>query len=243
MHFVTRIVHFLHNIETNWLVEGSWYLPLLLTPFPFIPWPVETSEAAGPSPTIIALPKSFPCRYGVPVLSAVDAAVFTARYFTHCMQCTFCHDSCCQHGVDVDMLHVPAIEAHAPELEARMGIPRDRWFTGEYTPDPEMPGGGSLRTQVVDGACVFRDRSGRGCHVHAYCLERGIDYHTLKPIIDCLFPLTFSEGVLYPAIEVDDRSLICLDTGPTLYRGVRDELRYYFGEELLLALDAIEATL
>jgi hypothetical protein len=40
---------------------------------------------------------------------------------------------------------------------------------------------------------------------------------------------------------VDDRSLICLDTGPTLYRGVRDELGYYFGESLLVALDAVEA--
>ena len=196
---------------------------------------------AEPSPVIVSLPASFPSRYGVPVLSAVDVTIFGRRYFTHCMQCSFCHDSCCQHGVDVDLLHVPALEAHAEELEARVGIPRDQWFTGEYSPDPEMPGGGSLRTRVVDGACIFRDRTGRGCHVHAYALERGIDYHTLKPIIDCLFPLTFSEGVLYPAIEVDDGSLICLDTGPTLYRGVRDELGYYFGEGLLHALDAVEA--
>lgn len=202
---------------------------------------VDTSNAAAPAPRIVSLPEFFPSRYGVPVLSAVDTAVFSRRYFTHCMQCSFCHDSCCQHGVDVDMLHVPALETHAAELEARSGIPRDRWFTGEYTPDPEMPGGGSLRTRVVDGACVFRDRRGRGCHVHAYCLERGIDYHTLKPIIDCLFPLTFSEGILYPAVEVDDGTLICLDTGPTLYRGVREELGYYFGEGLLQALDAVEA--
>jgi len=203
--------------------------------------PVHTATSAETSPQIVPLSALFPSRYGAPVLSAVDVTVFRRRYFTHCMQCAFCHDSCCQHGVDVDMLHVPVLEAHAAELETRTGIPRDRWFTGEYTPDPEMPGGGSLRTQVVDGACVFRNRDGRGCHVHAYALERGIDYHTIKPIIDCLFPLTFSEGVLYPAIEVDDGSLICLDTGPTLYRGVRDELGYYFGEELLRALDAVEA--
>jgi hypothetical protein len=189
----------------------------------------------------VSLAASFPSRYGVPVLSAVDVTIFRARYFTHCMQCSFCHDSCCQHGVDVDMLHVPALELHAEALQARTGIARADWFTGEYSPDPEMPGGGSVRTRVVDGACIFRDRTGRGCHIHAYCLERGLDYHTLKPIIDCLFPLTFSEGVLYPAIEVDDRSLICLDTGPTLYRGVRDELGYYFGEGLLGALDAVEA--
>jgi len=202
---------------------------------------VNTPITAEPSPVIVSLPASFPSRYGVPVLSAVDVAIFERRYFTHCMQCSFCHDGCCQHGVDVDLLHVPALETHAAELEARTGVPRDRWFTGEYTPDPEMPGGGSLRTRVVDGACIFRDRRGRGCHVHAYCVERGIDYHTLKPIIDCLFPLTFSDSVLYPAIEVDDGTLICLDTGPTLYRGVREELRYYFGDALLVALDAVEA--
>lgn len=202
---------------------------------------MHASIPAEPSPHVVSLPSSFPSRYGVPVLSAVDLAIFHRRYFTHCMQCSFCHDSCCQHGVDVDLLHVPALEAHADALEARTGIPRDRWFTGEYSPDPEMPGGGSLRTRVVDGMCVFHDRRGRGCHVHAYSVERGLDYHTLKPIIDCLFPLTFSEGVLYPAVEVDDGTLICLDTGPTLYRGVREELMYYFGEELVLALDAVEA--
>jgi hypothetical protein len=202
---------------------------------------VNISKAVGASPRIVALPASFPSRYGVPVLSAVDLAIFDGRYFTHCMQCSFCHDSCCAEGVDVDLLHLRALEMHADELEARTGIARDRWFMQEHSGDLEMPGGGSVRTRVVDGACVFRDRRGRGCLVHAYCLERDLDYHTLKPLVDCLFPLTFSEGILCPADEVEDGTLVCLDTGPTLYRGVRDELGYYFGKGLLLALDAVEA--
>jgi hypothetical protein len=193
-----------------------------------------------PDLRIVSLPASFPSRYGVPVLTAVDVAVFGRRYFTHCMECSFCHDWCCSEGVDVDLHHLHALETHAAALEAHTGISRDRWFLEERSPDPEMPCGGSVRTRVVDGACVFRDRRGRGCLVHAYCLERGLDYHTLKPIVDCLFPLTFSEGLLTTAVEVDDGTLVCLDTGPTLYRGLRDELGYYFGEGLLRALDAIE---
>ena len=37
-----------------------------------------------------------------PVLRAVDKNIFSLRYFQHCMACSFCHDACCRHGVDVD---------------------------------------------------------------------------------------------------------------------------------------------
>lgn len=191
-------------------------------------------------PDVIALPAPFASRYGVPVLTAVETMIFKARYFTACMQCGFCNDWCCSHGVDVDLLHLRAIEEHADGLEKYTGVPRSRWFRQTRTPDPEMPGGGSVRTRIVEGTCVFRSRAGRGCMIHAYCLERGLDYHTLKSIIDCLFPLTFWQGTLGPAEEVGDGSLVCLDTGPTLYRGLRGELEYYFGTSLVHALDAIE---
>jgi hypothetical protein len=32
-----------------------------------------------------------------------------------------------------------------------------------------------------------------------------------------------------------------MGTGPTLYRGIREEVRYYFGDELIAVLDAMEA--
>lgn len=188
------------------------------------------------------LDRAFRSRYGVPVLSRVDESIFTERYFTHCLACRYCHDACCDHGVDVDLLHAEAIDRHATGLEAFTGISRDRWFHKRVERDGQLPGGGARRTRVRDGHCVFLNRGGRGCTIHAYCLERGIDYHELKSIIDCLFPLTYYDDVLCAAEEVEDRSLVCMDTGPTLYRGVREELLYYFGAACVGALDAVEAT-
>jgi hypothetical protein len=194
-----------------------------------------------PQDRVISLPRTFPSRYGVPVLLAVDLRIFSLRYFTHCLECSFCQDWCCQFGVDVDRYHVDQILAHADELEAYTRIPRDRWFTGEVEREADSPGGETWRTRTENGACVFLARPGRGCRLHAFALERGIDHHELKSLVDGLFPLTYEAGVLCPAVEADDHELVCLDTGPTLYRGMRDELRYYFGAELVAVLDRLES--
>lgn len=188
----------------------------------------------------LPLPRAFPSRYGVPVLRAVAPEIFRRHFFTQCMDCTFCHDWCCQFGVDVDRYHVDRILAHADELEAYVGVPRDRWFTGEVDPEPDSPGGETWRTAVIDGACAFLNRRGRGCLLHAFCLERGIDHRELKSLVDGLFPLTFEDGVLCPADEAATGELVCLETGPTLYRGMREDLRYYFGPELVAVLDGME---
>ncbi len=188
------------------------------------------------------LPRAFPSRYGVPVVARVDEAIFTARYFTHCLACGYCHDACCAHGVDIDLVHAEAIARHAEALEAYTGVPHAQWFHRRVERDEQFPGGGALRTRVKNGRCVFLNRRGRGCLIHAYCLAQGIDYHELKSMIDCLFPVTYFDDVLCPAEEIEDGTLVCMDTGPTIYRGVRDELRYYFGTELVDALDAVEAT-
>lgn len=183
----------------------------------------------------------FASRYGAPAVARVDTGLFTFRYFTHCLACTFCHDQCCDHGVDVDFHHLRALEAHQEALEAFTGLPRTRWFTDEVDHDPDYPGGGAVRTATrPEGGCVFLTPGGRGCMIHAYCLERGIDYHQLKSMTDCLFPVTWYDDVLCPAEEILDGELICMDTGPTAYRGIRDELRYYFGDACVTALDRIE---
>jgi hypothetical protein len=191
---------------------------------------------------IHALSARYPARAGVPVIDRVDLAIFARRYFTACMECGFCGDWCCSHGVDVDEENVARLLAHADAIEEATGIARTRWFRAEVTSDPEFPGGAYRRTQVEGGACVFLDRERRGCRIHAFCLARGIDYHELKPLVSSLFPLTFDEGLLHPSEEALDGSLVCLDEGPTLYRGVRDELGHAFGPALLAELDALETS-
>jgi hypothetical protein len=175
------------------------------------------------------------------VVDRVDTAIFQRRYFMNCMQCTYCFDSCCQYGVDVDAENVARLEARAADVVAFTGVPRDKWFTGEWVDDKEFPGGKQTRTRVEDGACVFRNRKGRGCMLHSYALDRGIDYHDVKPMVSALFPLTFDYGLLHPSNEILDRSLQCIDDGPTLYRGVRDEVDWYFGPDLVIELDRFEA--
>jgi hypothetical protein len=61
-------------------------------------------------------------------------------------------------------------------------------------------------------------------------------------MVSILFPVTFEHGVLVPSPEAVDASLICSGAGERLYDGVRDELGYYFGIELITALDVLAST-
>jgi hypothetical protein len=76
--------------------------------------------------------------------------------------------------------------------------------------------------------------------LHSFALERGLDYHELKPMVSSLFPVTFDFGLLHPSNEIEDRSLQCWGDGPTLYQGVRGEIEWYFGAGLVAELDALE---
>ena len=173
------------------------------------------------------------------MVDRVDSAIFFRRYFMNCMQCGYCQDSCCQYGADVDVDNVARVEAHGEDLERYTGVTRDRWWTGEWNDDKEFPGGRQTRTGVEGGACVFRNRAGRGCMLHSFALEKGVDYHELKPLVASLFPVTFDFGLLHPSNEIADRSLQCIDDGPTLYEGVRSEIEWYFGAALVAELDAV----
>ena len=186
------------------------------------------------------LEQTYVCRLGAPSLSQVDTTIFTTRYFTFCMQCTFCHDSCCSYGVDVDIENVGRLLKAADAFEAFLGVPRDEWFEPGWIEDAEFPGGRYTRIQVRDGRCVFLNRAGRGCQIHRYCESRALNYHELKPLVSVLYPVTFDEALLQPSDEVGEHDLICLGQGPTLYRGTRDQLAWYFGRELVAALDEIE---
>lgn len=188
---------------------------------------------------LLPLSRPYTASVGAPTIAAVDPAIFARRYFAVCMSCTFCHDGCCVHGVDVDERVAVAILAQADRIEAAVGRPSSEWFAGPPERDDEAPGGASRRTAVRDGYCVFHDGQGRGCLLHAYAVASGQDYHDLKPMVSTLFPLTFGEGALLLSDELEDGTLVCANTGPTAYEAARSELAFYFGDALVGELDRL----
>jgi len=187
--------------------------------------------------TVVPLPRAYTSVQGAPVIHSVDTAIFSLRYFAKCMDCTFCDDQCCSYGVDIDLGNAMRIAALGEDFSARIAAPRTEWFTDEVLEDAEFPTGRYLRTREHGGKCVFRNPAGRGCLIHAYALEKGIDYHEIKPVVSTLFPTTFNYGVLEASSEVHDKSLACAGSGPSVYEGARDELKYYFGEDFVAELD------
>lgn len=188
---------------------------------------------------MIPLSRAFSCVFGAPSIHAVDARIFTLTYFARCMECGFCKDQCCSYGVDIDAANMDRLRGLGPDFEKFVGMPRRAWFTRHLVHDPEFPSGVHARTRSVDGKCIFADRIGRGCRIHAYCIDHDLDYHAYKPLVSILFPLTFEHGVLVPSPETLDGTLACNGDGQSLYQGVRDELAYYFGEILVAELDAL----
>jgi len=169
----------------------------------------------------------------------VDDAIFTRRYFGHCMSCGFCGDWCCSHGVDVSVRERDRILSRADEIEPLVRVPRERWFAEHVSEDADFPGGRSTRTAVESGACVFLRRTGRGCTLHALALSAAEDYHDIKPMVSSLFPVTFGGGALVCSEELADGTLVCGGDGPTAYEMARVELRHYFGDAFINELDAL----
>jgi Fe-S-cluster containining protein len=175
------------------------------------------------------------------VVERVDEQIYLDTYFATCMDCTFCHDWCCLEGAGVEVPVMEQILAHADALEAVVGVPRRLWFEEALTADVDYPGGRYTSTRVVEGACVFLNRRGRGCLLHQFALEKGIDVHTIKPLACTAYPLWCDEGLLRAQQPVRDRKLVCAGSGPSLYRGTRGALAHQFGADLVAELDAVEA--
>ena len=186
------------------------------------------------------LSKEYVCRFGSPTINSVDITIFNIKYFARCLNCDYCNDFCCWHGVDIDVQNVQRLYKHAADLIKYVGHDKDKWFEPNWIEDKDFPGGKNTRTTTINGRCIFLNRKKRGCLIHSFCIEKKIDYHILKPIISTLFPLTFDNAVLKPAREVHNRSLVCLCDTETLYRGMREEIEYYFGPEIVDELDEIE---
>jgi Fe-S-cluster containining protein len=188
----------------------------------------------------LPLSRTYAAREGAPVVTHVAPRIFTQTYFQPCFGCGFCNDSCCQYGVAVDLPNQARINAHAEGIAPMAGGKPDQWWKKNHYTDKDFPGARAGDTEVVGRGCVFLRPDQRGCSIHAYCLDKGIDYHDIKPVYCSLFPLTVDSSYLVPSVECDEKSLVCVDHGTTLYRGSRDELLYYFGQELVDELDALE---
>jgi Fe-S-cluster containining protein len=190
---------------------------------------------------IIPLSKPYTCRYGAPVIDRVDSLIFELKYFAHCMACNFCNDWCCRFGADVDAHNAERLDAKADELEKFIGVPKQQWFDPSDTcEDDEAPGKIWFRTTVKNDACVFLNPQGRGCMLHSFSLSKNLDYHDYKPLVCAIFPLSFEEGLLVHADELDEKSLVCAGQGLSLFEGVRNELQYYFGEQMVTELDSVQ---
>jgi Fe-S-cluster containining protein len=185
------------------------------------------------------LSRSYASRRGTPAITAVDARIFSLRFFARCMDCTFCHDACCWRGCDADLDEVKRIEEHGAGLAGSVPGAPGSWFLPEPKHDPDFRDGQYRESRVLGRGCVFLEQD-RGCKIHAYALERGLDYHELKPWLCWLFPLTVERGELRPQASVIDRSLVCSGSGVTLYRAQRAELLYMFGAALVGECDALE---
>ena len=191
--------------------------------------------------SVVALAREHPSVFRAPVIRSVDTRIFALRYFTHCMSCGFCNDQCCSYGVDIDADNARKLLAMGDDFKLFIGVPESEWFTSEIVEDVEFPSGRNVRTRTRGSHCVFHKSDGRGCLIHAYCADKGLDYHLYKPMVSILFPLTFNYGVLEPSSEVVDRSLVCAGDGPSLYEGGRSELAYFFGDDLVDELDTLKA--
>lgn len=193
---------------------------------------------------VIRLKNSYPSIHGLPIIHSVDTDIFDLTYFMKCMECTFCKDQCCEWGADVDKQNVNRIMKYKDDLEKFTGIESEKWFDRSVPRwDHEYPGGDYIRTtyDADKDYCIFLNTRSRGCMLHSFALNKGIDYHEIKPFFCTMFPVTYFEGVLITPEEIDLKLTACLGEGPTLYQGSRNEIKYYFGEGLVAELDRIES--
>jgi Fe-S-cluster containining protein len=177
-------------------------------------------------------------------------SVFTRRLVSDCMthRCTMIDihqeklDACCQYGCDVDLGERAQILARTGEIRAllRDDAKHARWFDDIEEADPDYPSGRVVRTEVLDGGCIFLAHDRRGCAIHRAALDGGWSLHGVKPAICRLFPLSYESDTIVIADEYAEYSCAHVE-GPTLYRITRDALADVFGEALVVAMDAAEA--
>jgi hypothetical protein len=109
-------------------------------------------------------------------------------------------DGCCSHGAfftdDDDLARVTAAVADLTDEDWQLApVGRAEWTEEDSAHDDS--GEGSLRTRVVDGACVFLNRpgfpGGAGCALHRMALRTGVHPLTTKPDVCWQLPVRRSQ--------------------------------------------------
>jgi Fe-S-cluster containining protein len=168
-------------------------------------------------------------------LREIDENLFTNKYVAHCLDCSFCEDVCCNYGCQMDWLEMERVLRYATQLEAELGIPSSQWFEDTTVIDADYPSGKMKRTRVYKSKCVFYKNGLRGCTLHRFGLEKGIDIHLLKPMVCCLFPVTWDKGRLLVSNFLDE--LPCSNRGISIFEAQKDELRNYLGNDFVTELE------
>ncbi len=114
-------------------------------------------------------------------------------------------DGCCSHGAfftdDDDLARVTASVAVLTDEDWQLAaVGRQSWTEEDSADDGPADGeqgAGSLRTRVVDGACVFLNRpgfpGGAGCALHRMALRTGVHPLTTKPDVCWQLPVRRSQ--------------------------------------------------
>ncbi|MDY6917039.1 MAG: DUF3109 family protein [Chloroflexota bacterium] len=166
----------------------------------------------------------------------VDENVFTRTYLARCEH-SLCDSLCCNYGCPVERGERDRILAHVGHLEPVVGCPVGDWFEERVEDDPDYPTGQRENTRVYGGKCVFFDHVLGGCHLHRLATEMGLDVHWLKPMVCCLFPLTWESGRLVVSEFLDE--LPCRGQGMSVFDAQKEELRYYFGDAFVAYLERV----
>ncbi len=193
----------------------------------------------------------------------VERDIFVRRFVADCMshRCTqladegvplSAHrpllDACCQYGADTDLGERNAILARRDDI-APLLIPAARllpWFDETVEEDPDQPSGYFVRTAVFhnngNDGCIFLAHDKRGCAIHRASIEQGWSFDGVKPHICRLFPLSYADETIVISDDFADYDCADRPDAPTLYRVLRDTLASVFGPALVIALDAVEAS-
>lgn len=170
-------------------------------------------------------------------INEVDEGIFLSRCFANCLECPFCEDVCCSYGCQVDGAEMKRILKYASELGPILAIPSSQWFNADVQCDSDFSSGECGRTRVYANKCVFHNNKGRGCAIHLFAIEQGIDWHMLKPMVCSLFPITWEGERLFVSYFLDE--LPCSNQGMRVFEAQKGELKVYLGNDFVLRLEDI----